>query len=127
MTPQYIQRSRKKGATHPKGTVWAHRPYTLQNRYAVKLVCGKLYAIRLGDEPFWTGSKKLCVEKAIEFYRDDLELMREKQPAIYAVLMQAVCAAEYISCWCAPGSPCHVQDVLIPLATEWAKEKGSTQ
>jgi hypothetical protein len=21
-------------------------------------------------------------------------------------------------CWCAPGRPCHVQDVLIPLVNE---------
>lgn len=123
MTPQYIQRSRKKGAAHPKGTVWAIRPYLLQNRYAVKLLCGKLYVICLGDEPFWTGTKEQCTAKAIELFRDDMELMREKQPTFYAARMKYIYLAQYISCWCPVGSPCHVQDVLIPLAEEWAKSQ----
>lgn len=102
MTPQYIQRSRKKGATHPKGTLFCNRPLALGN-------------------PF--NAKVYGADMAILLYRASLENKRERQPAEFVAMMKAVCVAEYVSCFCAAGSPCHVQDVLMPMADEWAKSQ----
>jgi len=47
-------------------------------------------------------------EGAVEKYRAMAESMGE------FILPELLASAKYLSCWCAPGAPCHVQDVLIP-------------
>lgn len=52
-------------------------------------------------------------EEAVELYRRLLRGMPDRQDRAREEL-----AGQVLMCWCAPGQPCHVQDVLIPLVNE---------
>lgn len=52
-------------------------------------------------------------EVAVDLYRRLLRDHPDKQAQAVREL-----TGKTLMCWCAPGQPCHVQDVLLPLVNE---------
>jgi Domain of unknown function (DUF4326) len=100
----YVKRRRIKGWKKPDGAVSCTR--------------GHVHAGPWGN-PFEAGQHVAGVgevrdhEHAVELYRQLLRTMPDKQQRARAEL-----AGKILMCWCAPGQPCHVQDVLLPLVNE---------
>lgn len=117
MTPIRIQRSRKRGATHPEGTLFVDRTSKVfGNPYkVVKVSVG--YRIMFGSE-IWKDveTKEQAVSIAILWYKQSLLKLKSQSPEQYNAMMERIRAAPFIACYCAVDSFCH-GDVLIELAT----------
>lgn len=99
----YVKRRRVAGWTKPVGAVSCTRgkyPSRWSNQF------------RAGD-PLPDGSTVEDHEHAVDLYREWLRGQPLEQEAIRLHL-----AGQVLMCWCAPGKPCHVQDVMIPLINE---------
>ena len=115
---QYIQRSRKKGAKQPPNTIYCGRRTVYGNPYSAIAQTdaipgdnwvvfynapGARYVVKKH------ATKREALARAVEEYR------KEIFPRLSPVELARLCSADYLSCWCKPGEPCHVQDVLIPM------------
>jgi hypothetical protein len=109
MSVQYVQRSRKKGAKLPPNTICCTRP----GRYGNPFTCGgnKAAAVRLFQR--WLFDEN-------EHGYDEGISYRKWAMRYFTKLIDA----DYLACWCKPGTPCHVQDVLIPAVNAWL-DKGA--
>lgn len=98
----YVKRRRVAGWKMPEGAVSctrARNPTRWGNPFRVgDLVDG----VRVEDHTH-----------AVHLYRVWLRDRPIEQAAIRRHL-----AGKVLMCWCAPGRPCHVQDVMIPLINE---------
>lgn len=97
----YVQRRRSAGWRKPDGAVACTRPGPWANPFRV-------------GAPFDFEDAQGTVrdaEQAVALYRAWVGA----QPS-YAVRARAQLAGLTLMCWCAEGAPCHVQDVLLPLA-----------
>lgn len=86
----YHQRSRAKGARQPPNTLYCGRP----GRY--------------GNE--FTGPD------AARRYRERLLDEIAADPQAGELMRARLQRYDYLSCWCAVGTSCHVQDVLLEIA-----------
>jgi hypothetical protein len=126
----YVQRKRTKGFRLPPGTICCTRP----GRYANPFRIGGYFMV--GDPGGHRGPFKMeWCERAIWAPIDEDEALRTgftlietaEQSVVFYRKLADSWSAKYrakvvsellghpLSCWCAPGSPCHVQDVLIPM------------
>lgn len=109
----YMQR--RPGRRIPVGAVLCNGRYkdTGDARFANPLGIGRLYP----DGPDGAGGSfyKLIrtPQDAVDFYRLRLRAWKSTRDAALAELPGRV-----LMCICPVGSPCHVQDVLIPLINE---------
>jgi hypothetical protein len=103
----YVKRRRVSGWRAPDGAVSCTRqkhPTRWGNPY------------RVGDR-LPTGEVVADHDQAVDLYR---AWMRER-PIEQAAARKHL-AGKVLMCWCAPGLPCHVQDVLLPVVngeTPW--------
>lgn len=111
----YVQRRR--GWRRPAGAVICTGKYkdTGDARFANPLKIGDLYPA--GPDPADSGAylyKRIrTAQDAVDFYRIRLRVWTGTQEQALRELPGRV-----LACSCAPGSPCHVQDVLLPLVNE---------
>lgn len=112
----YLQRRR--GQRIPAGAVLCNGQYraTGDARFANPLGIGHFYPA--GPDPNGGGGGYLYTRirtprDAVEFYRKRLRAWKSTRDAALAELPGKV-----LMCTCPVGSPCHVQDVLIPLINE---------
>ena len=92
MVPRRLQRSRRKGARLPAGTLVVSRPTKWGNPYPLSL--GR--------------------EEAVRRYRDDL--LAGRLPVTVQDVREQLRGRD-LACYCPPDEPCHA-DVLIELANE---------
>ena len=92
MVPRRLQRSRRKGARLPAGTLVVSRPTKWGNPYPLSLVR----------------------EEAVRRYRDDL--LAGRLPVTVQDVREQLRGRD-LACYCPPDEPCHA-DVLIELANE---------
>ena len=131
MTVQYWQRSRKPGAKLPPNTICCTRPGWLGNPFYVEsnpFFPGQWVVKHTLEEYGWYlaggfNSKREAVEYAVAAYRTwfnhpDRAEHRERA-------LNTLKNFEYAADWCAPGAPCHVQDVLIPAANALTKKESA--
>lgn len=144
--PIYIQRKRTKGFNLQEqspdgrevvsctrgrhwGSLWAN-PYRIIKEGMLYKVCGLS-----GEGILWncashtTASFLACKEYNELLCRndahdgsvmdmDDINVFMETNDIGYlnSATIRHHLADKHLSCWCAPGQPCHVQDVLLPIA-----------
>lgn len=90
---RYHQRSRAKGSRQPPNTLYCGRP----GRY--------------GNE--FTGRDKA---EAARLYRERLLAEIAADPQAGELMKARLRRYDFLSCWCRPGTPCHVQDTLLEIA-----------
>lgn len=115
MTPLvYVQLRRTKDWRMPAGTVICDRRGPWGNPWRVTQSRGRWWAlgpIVEDDRAFLTEAEalayavKMCGAWAVERFGACPERL------------SPLCGPEVtgLACWCAPGAPCHVQDVLLPM------------
>lgn len=102
MTPQRIQRSRKKGSKLPENTVCVTRP----SRWGNPFVVGKF------------GTAQECVDEYVKQF-----LAPHENPIINEIIERnrrtvvEQLKGKNIACWCKIGDPCH-GDVLLEIANQ---------
>lgn len=115
----YIQRKRSKGfnlqAQSPDGreVVSCTRPGKFGNYFIadVDIVAGA-YQVTMYDSPKskeWFGSKLDALKESINLYARLWNTDHGKRAIRHHL------SGKHLACWCAPGAPCHVQDVLLPI------------
>lgn len=110
MTPPatYVQRRRTRGWRAPAGTVNCARGAHDAGRW------GNPFRVGFHNELLPAGVRVVeSSAHAVELYRGWLRGQPEKIGQALAEL-----SGKTLLCWCKPGNPCHVQDVLIPLINE---------
>ena len=95
MKSSYVQRKRVKGWKMPPNTIYCGRPSHWGNMFT----CG--------------GNKAQAVKLFRKYIIEEKFSAGESQETLKEYL--APLRGHDLSCWCKPGDPCHVQDVLIPL------------
>ena len=101
MTVQYWQRSRKPGAKQPPNTRCCTRGTKWGNPFKV--------------------SGQMMAQEAVRAYRVWLS-----NPFVAANFdVSELMEYDYLSCYCAPGAPCHVQDVLITAVNALIKKESA--
>lgn len=114
MKSQYIQRKRSKGfnlqAASPDG-----RPVVSCTRPS------------LWDNPYDFEDKAQAVNGYVAFIKMNDGLLRaarraepdftpgEDTEVVTSELIRTRLQGKHLACWCAPGEPCHVQDVILPI------------
>lgn len=66
---------------------------------------------RIGD--LVAGVQVRTARHAVAAYR---QMLRSRPDMVDAAVLHL--SGRVLLCWCRPGDPCHVQDVLIPLVNE---------
>lgn len=109
----YVQRKRTRGWRAPAGAVSCTRVGPRQQSpYGNPLKVGAPYPIAPSD-PHALGYDYGHIRDAahaIEIYK----LRLEHSPDLVAQIRREL-TGRVLMCWCKPGEPCHVQDVIIPL------------
>ena len=105
--PTRIQRKRTKGWRAPEGTVMCTRPGPLGNPWRVTC-SGKQWIVVWpeGKEDRYP-TKALATRMALHMFR-----MWLRYPMARARFRVATRGAQHLACWCALGSPCHVDIIL---------------
>lgn len=116
MGVRYVQLRRTKGWRMPPNTIRCVRPGPLGNPLTIA------NAIESGFANAET-AQKFVTECFGEWLREDKSGGRdwwdgpESDAARKAILdsLPKLRSVDFLGCWCKPGDPCHVQDVLIPV------------
>lgn len=117
MTPIRIQRSRKRGATHPEGTLFVDRTSKVfGNPYKIIKVNASCYGVQGFAQRHTVTSPEAAAKIACQEYREYLLRMKQNRTITFTRMMERVRAAPFVACFCAIDVPCH-GDVLIDLAT----------
>lgn len=111
--PTRVQRSRKRGAKQPPGTLYCGRPSVFANPFRPYMRC----TVFGGDIGVIPDGMTISVEvgtreHAIDWYRIWLETLIQLHNLSGVDLLARAKAAKYLSCWCPLDQPCHV-DVII--------------
>jgi|ERR1043166_2879383 hypothetical protein len=116
--PRYIQRMRTRGWRMPRNTINCTRPGRYGNKYYPG--CGLGFGNIIDGRPYsWPLE---TASDAVRHFREHMRLMERDQPQEFAEYL-APLRGKNLACWCSPGEPCHVADVLLPLANRPEKPK----
>jgi hypothetical protein len=96
----YVRLRRTKGWVIPAGTVICDR----------RTVWGNPFRVGDLDEHTW---EPRTAQEVVDLYRRSVE---HDWPRSFARRVEVELRGRKLGCWCDAGSPCHVQDVLLPLA-----------
>lgn len=102
MTPKRIQRKRTMGWKMPPDTIYVGRPTKWGNPFEIGMV------IRESDTNDYITTLK-NIEDVLMWYKNYLRRNGMREEIINEL------RGKNLSCWCAPGSPCHA-DILLKIA-----------
>lgn len=98
----YVQWRRTKGWRMPEDAINCTRPGKWGNSWTMRHVKA------------WHIPRERARQWLVDKYRQDVD---DQGPEFRALIRDEL-AEKVLVCWCAPGEPCHVQDVLLPCANE---------
>ncbi len=98
----YMKRRRVSGWRMPAGAVSCTRGSKNPGRWGNPFKVGDI-----------VDGVEIDHEESVRLYR---RWLRDR-PALIGQALREL-AGKVLLCWCAPGRPCHVQDVIIPLVNE---------
>lgn len=115
--PTRIQRSRAKGSKLPPNTICCTRPGQFSNPYAIGS-----YVQPVGPQKTARNDEILITRSnCLIFFEEWARQMLEHDPQWLEPLRKA----EFLACWCAIESKCHV-DIIIRLLHETATVREET-
>ena len=113
--PIYIQMSRRKGFDLQKLS------QSFNGLPAVKCTRpGKYGNVFIVSPKVRPGSKSGCLYITVPTLEDAIACYRERveDDEVFMSEIRRELGGKNLSCWCKPGEPCHVQDVLLPIANQ---------
>ena len=121
LAPMRVQRSRRRGARLPLGTVCVTRPGPYGNPYYPG---GFLSMGVIGADNVPYNFDNYLPAHCVEMFRRHMRQMRLLQPAEYRAFL-APLRGRNLACWCELGDFCHA-DILLVLANAPDLEGGKS-
>jgi hypothetical protein len=110
LAPMRVQRSRRRGARLPLGTMCVTRPGRWGNPFYPG--CGRGYGVIDTDGMLYGFDHEPAA--CVWMFRRHLHNMRLHQPVEYRAFLAPLRGRD-LACWCGIGEPCHA-DILLVLA-----------